>query len=29
MPLHAKNDIKNALLDDIYGSADLGKLMLD
>ena len=27
MPLHAKNDVKNSLLDDIYGSADLGNIM--
>ncbi len=27
MPLHAKKDIKGSLLDDIYGSADLGNIM--
>ena len=27
MPLHAKDDLKNALLDDIYGSADLSLVM--
>ncbi|MEZ5864004.1 MAG: glutamate decarboxylase [Geminicoccaceae bacterium] len=27
MPLHAKDDIKDSLLDDIYGSADLGQVM--
>ena len=27
MPLHAKKDIKDSLLDDIYGSADLGLVM--
>ncbi len=27
MPLHAKKDVKGSLLDDIYGSADLGNIM--